>query len=247
MSAQQPESIQHLQLMLDLYPNQIQSVFKEYASKIDSYYWFAVAKDGECGLFKSDGKLDDVSKIKKFKAILTGAYFANTIKKIVIPSSVVTIDRAAFAYRTGLEEVVLQDGVKLIEVDAFRASGIKHMKIPSTIEIIRRGAFMSCRNLESIDIPDTVRMIKDDAFYGCESLKSFKIPRSIKDVMPIINDCGSLEKVFVPSTVSSMPHNMFEGCFNLEEVVFEGKTFAQVKEMPGFPFNLEDLGAIKCI
>ena len=195
-------------------------MFKEYASKIDSSHWFAVAKDGECALFKSDGKLDDVSKIKKFKAILTSAYFSNTIKKIIIPSSVVTIDRAAFAYRAGLEEVVFQDGVKMIDVNAFRFSGIKHIKIPSTVEIIRNGAFMSCRKLESIDIPDTVESIGYHAFYSCTSLKRFKIPRSIKDVVPFINDCYGLKKVFVPSTVSSMARNMFEGCFNLEEVVF---------------------------
>ncbi|MBO5412115.1 MAG: leucine-rich repeat protein [Clostridia bacterium] len=68
----------------------------------------------------------------------------DTIKKIIIPEGVTTIEKYAFAKLTGLTEVVL----------------------PSTLTRIGVGAFLGCTNLKTINL-EHVKFINADAFRGC--------------------------------------------------------------------------------
>jgi hypothetical protein len=68
-----------------------------------------------------------------------------SLRHIIIPSSVTTIDVNAFAGCINLVTVVLHEG----------------------LETIGRSAFSGCKSLHHIDIPTTVTTIGDHAFTGC--------------------------------------------------------------------------------
>ena len=68
----------------------------------------------------------------------------DTIKKVVIPEGVTTIEKYAFAELTALEEVVL----------------------PSTLTRIGVGAFLGCKNLKKINL-ENVKFINEEAFKDC--------------------------------------------------------------------------------
>lgn len=91
------------------------------------------------------------------------------LKEITIPSNV-TAYSGAF-YNSGIETVVIENGVKLIDEKAFeKCSSLRSVTIPSSVTEIRMGAFDGCTSLETLTVPETVKTIGNNAFVGCSSL-----------------------------------------------------------------------------
>ncbi len=126
-------------------------------------------------------------------------------KKLILPSTVVSIGQCAFEYKILLESVQLPKGLKEIGANAFYCCDeLKEVIIPDEVTTIGKEAFDSCKKLSkisignnvknigsgafascaisSIKIPNTVTTIKDSTFYGCSNLTSVDIPCSIKAI-----------------------------------------------------------------
>lgn len=81
---------------------------------------------------------------------------------------------------TSLKEVKLPSTLKSIDEAAFyNCSSLESIEIPEGVEQIKQFAFSGCSNLKEITIPGNVKSIEDDAFEACESLKSISIPSSV--------------------------------------------------------------------
>ena len=82
------------------------------------------------------------------------AFANNGITSLIIPGTVKRIGRNAF-YRCPLTELILEEGVQLID----------------------GGAFAGCHQLETLTLPSSITTIKSGAF-TCQSLKSVNIQGS---------------------------------------------------------------------
>ena len=85
--------------------------------------------------------------------------FCDSLKKVVIPSTVRTIGEYAFNSCSSLEEVCFQQ--------------------PATLEYLPEHAFWGCNQLREMVIPDSVSYISDYAFYGCNSFRMVVLPDNI--------------------------------------------------------------------
>ena len=127
-----------------------------------------------------------------------------TVKKVVIPEGVTTIESYAFAGMTALEEVVL----------------------PSTLNKIGLGAFYGCTNLTKINL-DNVQFINERAFMGC-SLEIIA-KEGLSEIIAIgsyaFASLGKIENQFMfltlPASTQSIDSGAFYGVSSLIGVTFK--------------------------
>jgi hypothetical protein len=117
----------------------------------------------------------------------------------VVPEFVNTI--AANAFRESVvDEVVLHDGIKVIEARAFIYSKIKRIELPD-ITYIGEYTFDNCYNLTTIVIPDTVERLDYSAFGYCENLENIVIGSGVKSIdWRAFYSCDSLTDVYYRGT-----------------------------------------------
>ncbi|MCH5188490.1 MAG: leucine-rich repeat domain-containing protein [Oscillospiraceae bacterium] len=135
----------------------------------------------------------------------------DTVTRAVIPASVKRIGHHAFYGRSGLESIVIPDGVTCIEDYTFwDCKSLKTAKVPDSVQSMGEYAFGNCSSLESIHIPDGVSEIPYRAFYGCTSLSDAVIPESVTNIGgAAFFDCQSLKTINIPDGVTSIGSGAF--------------------------------------
>lgn len=145
------------------------------------------------------------------QSILEGS---STITKIIVPKSVTTLGRGAFADCQSLTSI----------------------NIPNSITSIGEAAFSGCTSLTSINIPNSITSIGNTAFMGCISLKSITIPNSVTSIgQNDFYNCSSLTSINIPNSVTSIETNSFNRCANLTIYCEQGsyaETFAKTNNIP---------------
>lgn len=102
------------------------------------------------------------------------------LASVVLPNSVIEIDKMAFDDCSSLRSVVLGDKVETIGKCAFRGTHLIDINLPASLKTIEDGAFERC-DFESIDLPEQLEYIGAAAFYDC-GLKSIRIPASVNKI-----------------------------------------------------------------
>lgn len=121
----------------------------------------------------------------------------STIKKIVLPNSLIEIGRWAFFGCERLEKVVF----------------------PDTLEIIDESAFCHCNKLKEVIIPDSVKKIGDHAFYNCVYLTNVKLSKKLTELgMGAFSGCSSLQKIVLPKSLQKIDYKVFKNCAMLSDV-----------------------------
>ena len=106
------------------------------------------------------------------------------------------ISAQGFEGRVQLREVVIPEGVEVIEPNAFAfCENLERVSLPGTLREIGRSAFQSCAALREVDIPGSVRLVGSDAFLNC----------------------ARLERVSLWSAGTALNTNAFKGCAALRE------------------------------
>ena len=104
------------------------------------------------------------------------------LKKVVLPSTIQTIQRGAFSGCYQLQEVNLPESVGFIDEGAFRfCINLKQVKLPPHLKIIRAELFY-CSGIESIEIHPSITDIRYWAFWGCKHLKRLVIPETVTGI-----------------------------------------------------------------
>jgi len=144
-----------------------------------------------------------------------------TITAVKLPSSIVSIDFAAFSTCTSLKSVTLENGIQKIGGYAFDScSLLKNITLPNTIIGIEHNAFSECTSLTEITIPDSVVSIGEYAFNDCASLKSVTLGKGLEKIdKGAFADCSSLETIEFPSSLTEIGGAAFWGCTSLTEIV----------------------------
>ncbi len=143
--------------------------------------------------------------------------FANltALERVVLPSTLETIEYGAFFGCKSLTEVVGLEHVKLINKYAFQNCDIQNNLKLSNIHAVGDYAFAGNENLTSIAFSKTLSSIGEGAFAGDSSLKNFDVSMSgtVKYGSFVFSSCTSLETITINSNV--IPSNAFYGCTNL--------------------------------
>ena len=160
-------------------------------------------------------------------SIGVGAFATCTgLKKITVPNGVKSIENAAFSACKNLKNIKLPDGLINIGANAFLESGYynnyknwkdgvlyigKHLigtkNFYSEKYTIRKGtkciagsAFYGCEWLKTVRIPDTVTAVGESAFASCSRLTSIKIPKNVRKIGErVFEDSNSINSLTVAS------------------------------------------------
>ena len=206
--------LEELQVSLNLHLSDKTKVLSNAGCRYNDN-WFIVTDDGNCYLFDRDGNLDDIAKVKW----LDKNCIKRDIKKIIVPSNVMSIKLITF----------------------YGCKCLTSVTIPDSVTSIESYAFDSCCGLRSITIGNGVTNIGRDAFYGCSSLTNVTIGIGMTSIGQFtFYDCANLTSVTIPEGVTSIGVGAFESCSNLKSLVFKGKTFEEVQSMKNYPFGIED-------
>jgi len=123
-----------------------------------------------------------------------------SLKRIVLPSTLKTIREGCFENLAFLEEVVLSEGVEEIEENAFKnCTELKSINIPSSVKVIKKTAFECCSSLEAVALPKGIEQVDIEAFKDCPrlriSLEEGMSEQKKAELSGLLPDCYSIYEV----------------------------------------------------
>ena len=162
--------------------------------------------------------------IEKGKARIV--WYDGTAPNIIVPSSigdfpVIRIgNNAFFKSRNIIQNVVIENGITIIEENAFYACDkLKSITFPDSITRIGENAFGKCSSLEEVNMTDKAAVnIRDGAFEDCTSLKQIELSNRATVLSSVFARCTSLETVKLPAVYGEIPYKIFSGCTNLKNI-----------------------------
>ncbi|MBR5772146.1 MAG: leucine-rich repeat protein, partial [Clostridia bacterium] len=163
-----------------------------------------VTSIGACAFWRCTG-LTSITIPNSVTNIGFRAFYYCGLTSINIPDSVTNIRSQAFYGCTGLTSVTIPDSVTSIDNSAFSGcSGLTSITIPDSVTSIGKDAFSNTAYYKNTDnwtddilyignhlisaestisgniiIEDGIKSVADGAFYGCYSVTSVTIPRSV--------------------------------------------------------------------
>lgn len=155
------------------------------------------------------------------KEIGKDAFYDNdSIKKVVLPSSIVTIGIGAFHYCDNLEEINLPAGLKTIGDYAFDdCDKLKTPTFPSGLETIGEYAYRRCYQFDAITIPASVKTLGRAAFDYDSAIKSVVLKGDIENLGDwVFSSNSSLTSITLPEGLTKISGGMFAYGKNLETV-----------------------------
>lgn len=145
-----------------------------------------------------------------------------------VPDGVTEIEDMAF-YASSVKTIVMADSVKTIGKNAFLRSSIESIRFNknSQIESIEDGAFENCWYLRVIFLPEHQINIAPDAFVGCESLNKGLINIWLEP----LQDAGTIETGDVNGdyfTTASDARLVLRMAANIDSVTAFGTLFGDI-------------------
>ncbi len=171
----------------------------------------------------------------KDKTVLICYPSGNPRTDYIIPDSIITVDKTAFAHAEFLTDITVPYGVKNIGYEAFSyCVNLSDIKISDSVTDIEDYAFRNCESLKSITIPKGVTKIGTCAFAYCSGLSQINI--SSDNPSYSADECGALfnkDKTViikypancqntaytVPQSVTDIAAYAFDSCRHLNTVI----------------------------
>lgn len=149
-----------------------------------------------------------------------------------------------------LQEVVLPSTLKSIDVAAFAAcEALGSISLPQTLEDIAPYAFSSCNNLQTITIPQGLKHLGYGAFSRCTNLESAIIEPNADFTIgkDAFQDCKSLANVNIGQNVKEIMAGAFSGCTALTNPVIEqGSKLTTIAEAAFAASGVENIALDQC-
>ncbi|MFQ8892558.1 MAG: leucine-rich repeat protein [Clostridium sp.] len=209
-------------------------------------------KDKSKLLSYPSGKTEKSYKVQNsVKTIASCAFsFCSALNSVDIPSSVTTIESAAFAGDTDLIKInVDKNNINYIDEDGILFSKDKSTliqypsgkteesyKVPSSVKILAPYSFNYCSMLNSIEILNSITTIEEGTFTECNNLKEITLPNSITSIKKFtFQGCSELTSITIPNSVTSIEEYAFFYC---DKVTINGykdsyaETYAKENSIP---------------
>ena len=147
------------------------------------------------------------------------------ITKIVLPSTLKSIESWAFAGCSGITEIDLPASLERIGDQAFRGcTSLKSIVIPDGIEKIEYCTFYNCESLVSVTLPDSVAYLDRECFVGC-GFDRFHIPETVETLSCyVFMNCKNLKEILIPKSVKYVDDRPFWDCTNLGTIYVQAQT-----------------------
>lgn len=154
-----------------------------------------------------------------------------TVKKVIIPDGIDTIDNEAFAENEYVEEVEIAGSVFNLGTRMFyRCAALKKVTFNEGITEIPDECFNQVKALETIELPSTVKRIGNNAFF-MSNITELTIPASVTELgSSFASSMPYLTKVVVEGDIETNEDasGWFSSCPLLTSVEFSGN----VEEFP---------------
>lgn len=142
-----------------------------------------------------------------------GAFMDADLQTVQFPSTLTTLERAAFSSCRDLTAVALPAAVSTIGESCFyNCQKLVSADIENTVitELVAR-VFSGCPLLTTVKIPAGITAIGEEAFYECESLTSFAIPSEVTFIgSSAFADCISLSAITYSPAITEIESHAFE-------------------------------------
>ncbi len=203
---------------------------------------------------------DDVVVIKR------SAFSESSLKAIMLPPRLFSIERLAFINCGQLSSINEEDGknripdtVNVIDDWAFyKCTSLDNLILPEELRIIGKSAFMST-GLKTIEIPEKLTTLGEGAFSDCKQLReitceynnTFKVYKGVlfkndaKSTL-ICYPAGKEDSEYrIGNTVGDIAPEAFSGCVNLKTVVLPNTMIMLSKEAFKNCHSLENINLRK--
>lgn len=151
---------------------------------------------------------EGISKIK------AGAFKGNqSIRKVVLPSTIKLVDDFAFDGCTHFEEMEIPDTGVSFGVGVFRRAGIRSVAIPQSTKRLGAYLFQECEKLVKAELNCHVASLTE-TFFGCKALEEVKIAHG-REMSGTFKGCSKLKKVSLPEDLLTLETGVFEDCTSL--------------------------------
>lgn len=169
----------------------------------------------------------------KVKIIGARAFYnlVSTLNDFVFNENLTEIAPYAF-YRSGLESIVIPEGVEKIGKYAFysyNGRNLKSVTFPSTLKSIGTSAFEYCP-LTEIDLPENLEHIGADAF-AYTNITAVEIPPLMTRLSSGVFQHTQITSVHIPSNIKIIGSGVFEYCPITQITIDEG-----VEKIYNYPF-----------
>lgn len=94
----------------------------------------------------------------------------------------VILNGVLIRYNGTNKEIVIPEGVQIVEEGTFSQSPITSVKCPSTLKCIRKYAFFWCNALQTVELNEGLETIEESAFHDCEKLTNVNKPATLKSI-----------------------------------------------------------------
>lgn len=143
---------------------------------------------------------------------LSQAVIADDVTAVTIPVGVSTINGNVFHRKKNLRSVTFSKDVRKIGSDAFSGTGIENLVLPEGVEVIGDRAFRSCIDLKSVSLPSTLKRIGYAAFSECKNLKHIQLPEGLEEIDGSAFSNSGIIDISIPDSLLYLGENVFYGC-----------------------------------
>ena len=158
-----------------------------------------------------------------FGTINGSSYACTGLTSVVIPASVQTIGKQAFAYCTGLTTVTIPTSVTSIGEEVFRyCSNLVTINFNATnCSSVGTSTWNGCTKFTTLNLGNTVTRIPDHGFQGATKIASVTLPNSLTTIgISGFSGCTALTTVTcgTASTLATIGNLAFDACSNLANI-----------------------------
>ena len=138
-----------------------------------------------------------------------------------LPYSLHTLGEQAFAGCQSLTSVIIRPTLKNWGTHTFVSSGLQSVVIMDGVSEIAEYAFCMTQ-LTEIVIPASVTRIEKAAFLGCKQLQTVTLNEGLQIIDEAAFSFAAISEITIPSTVVTLAAMDFAECKNLTSVIFKG-------------------------
>ena len=138
------------------------------------------------------------------------------VNPLIIPEGIEEIPVRCFQWCDNLKKIVLPSSLKTIDMLAFYYARVKEMNFPEGLDSIGSSAIYGT-HLTEIVLPNTVKRIGNAAFSDNKRLKRVVLPEGLAEIpQRLCGLCSKLEKIEIPKSVIKINSGAFQWCYELK-------------------------------
>ena len=180
------------------------------------------------------------------RVIPSGSFYnCNELEKIIIPDTVLKIEKYAFYNCPNLKEIFIPCTVSLIEHRAFGyCPSVEKIVVDeenprydsrencNAIVITEKNSILFGCRFSLDNCPRSIRRIESEAFIGCETHCEVLIPESIKSIGTgaFCDALGMIVALIDDRSIKTIPEGAFAGCRNLRTVKLWSRRVNKIAE-----------------